>query len=222
MSDELKPCPFCGANDAVETDMEGMRRTVYFVSCNKCGAAGPSRVYPDHSQPLTEADLWNRRATAPEPAPGDLPAVTGNEWTRFIPRAAAFFRDNGDVKLETEINDLACLLYQVARAGLPAPEPAPGDRESQGAFIDDPIREGPPMDLFKRACDWIENIDIQYGPSPHSLAAEFAKVREEQKEMDAKIADGMIDRNDAGKIDHDDIGSITALDIRDAIRRGEP
>lgn len=65
---ELKPCPFCGANDAVETDMEGMRRTVYFVSCNKCGAAGPSRVYPDHSQPLTEADLWNRRATAaPQP-----------------------------------------------------------------------------------------------------------------------------------------------------------
>ncbi len=70
MSNELKPCPFCGANDAVETDMEGMRRTVYFVSCNKCGAAGPSRVYPDHSQPLTEADLWNRRA-APAPEQSD-------------------------------------------------------------------------------------------------------------------------------------------------------
>lgn len=70
MSDELKPCPFCGANDAVETDMEGMRRTVYFVSCNKCGAAGPSRVYPDHSQPLTEADLWNLRAT-PSPDQSD-------------------------------------------------------------------------------------------------------------------------------------------------------
>ena len=59
-------------------------------------------------------------------------------------------------------------------------------------------------------------------PFVDRLAAEFAKVREEQKEMDAKIADGMIDRIDAGKIDHDDIGSITALDIRDAIRRGEP
>lgn len=67
-----------------------------------------------------------------------------------------------------------------------------------------------------------EDAKIEDSPFVDRLAAEFAKVREEQKEMDAKIADGMIDRNDAGKIDHDDIGSITALDIRDAIRRGEP
>lgn len=79
---ELKLCPFCGANDAVETDMEGMRRTVYFVSCNKCGAAGPSRVYPDHSQPLTEADLWNRRAVpAPEQSDWERAERVWNEWS---------------------------------------------------------------------------------------------------------------------------------------------
>lgn len=168
MSEELKPCPFCGCEaDFDEDSGDG-------VTCAK--TEGSCGFYFNNDGGWTRkevAALWNRRAS-PEP-------------------------------------DLTV-----------GPEPAPGDRESQGAFIDDPIREGPPMDLFKRACDWIENIDIQYGPSPHSLAAEFAKVREEQKEMDAKIADGMIDRNDAGKIDHDDIGSITALDIRDAIRRGEP
>lgn len=91
-----------------------------------------------------------------------------------------------------------------------APEPAQGDRKRTDR---------------NRADRWIEDNLTNEALGTvviDSLAAEFARVREEQKEMDAKIADGMIDRNDAGKIDHDDIGSITALDIRDAIRRGEP
>lgn len=103
-----------------------------------------------------------------------------------------------------------------------APEPAPIDRVSQGAFIDDPIREGPPMDLFKRACDWIENIDIQYGPSPHSLAAEFAEVRAEERERCARVCEE-VENEKKG------IGSKVAWDFGHgagiaaaAIRKGEP
>ena len=105
---------------------------------------------------------------------------------------------------------------------LTRPEPEPGDRESQGAFIDDPIREGPPMDLFKRACDWIENIDIQYGPSPHSLAAEFARVRAEERERCARVCEE-VENEKKG------IGSKVAWDFGHgagiaaaAIRKGEP
>ena len=91
-----------------------------------------------------------------------------------------------------------------------APEPAPGDRESQGAFIDDPIREGPPMDLFKRACDWIKNIDIQYGPSPHSLAAEFARVRAEATKAERDRCERILDSRGKDSVE------------AELIRKGEP
>lgn len=94
MGSELKPCPFCGGTDASETSMDGMRRTVYFVSCNKCGACGPSRVYPDHTEPLTESELWNRRADPAKPDQSDLDRAkrVWNEWSvnEPLPRRSVY------------------------------------------------------------------------------------------------------------------------------------
>lgn len=70
MSEELKPCPFCGADEgwlSIE-HMEGtIRHPAYCVRCENCGA---SSSYTDHNC----RELWNERAShwlAIETAPKD-------------------------------------------------------------------------------------------------------------------------------------------------------
>jgi Lar family restriction alleviation protein len=53
MSEELKPCPFCGSTD------EEVWQVDEYVKCNDCEAEGPWSF----EQGETEAvELWNRRA----------------------------------------------------------------------------------------------------------------------------------------------------------------
>jgi Lar family restriction alleviation protein len=76
MSDQLKPCPFCGhaapglwwAEDANEE-----RDACAVIGCPDCGAHGPTGVSefdPDARDPgrshVTAAEKWNRR-----PGPGE-------------------------------------------------------------------------------------------------------------------------------------------------------
>ena len=57
MSEELKPCPFCGGK-AVLGDL-GFEDREYYVVCKKCGAETIISRYPERV-----IDLWNRRTEA--------------------------------------------------------------------------------------------------------------------------------------------------------------
>ena len=55
MSEELKPCPFCGCHD----------RKGYRIICGKCGCAGPYvkiKEFPNKMDAQGKAkETWNRR-----------------------------------------------------------------------------------------------------------------------------------------------------------------
>lgn len=63
MSDELKPCPFCG-NYAVETDVDGDMNTLS-VHCNLCGARGPTVEWVKLTREVFNKaeEEWNIRTT---------------------------------------------------------------------------------------------------------------------------------------------------------------
>jgi Lar family restriction alleviation protein len=54
MSDELKPCPFCGEIE-INTSSNGMDSE--FAVCENCGAEGPSK-----GTRFDAIGAWNRRA----------------------------------------------------------------------------------------------------------------------------------------------------------------
>lgn len=80
MSEELKPCPFCGTSDLLgfEPSPEG-GWTV--VKCRKCGASG-STGRASSEQEATA--WWNRRA---QPAEAEGVEVAGYRWKTAIPEA---------------------------------------------------------------------------------------------------------------------------------------
>ncbi|MEN2672617.1 Lar family restriction alleviation protein [Herbaspirillum huttiense] len=69
MSDELKPCPFCGSTDVrnVSGTSPGpsyrlhARDTIFAVNCGSCGASVPNRY---RNELVIES--WNRRAQPAE------------------------------------------------------------------------------------------------------------------------------------------------------------
>ncbi len=64
MTEELKPCPFCGSNKITIGYLEQPAR--YFItSCLNCGAHGPKIERHMASDEYTESMIqWNRRAEA--------------------------------------------------------------------------------------------------------------------------------------------------------------
>lgn len=68
--DELKPCPFCGAQVSTVTgwtNRGGKRVTLVRVRCYFCDASGPTAEGEDSDGLENEAvELWNTR-------PGDTP-----------------------------------------------------------------------------------------------------------------------------------------------------
>lgn len=59
MSEELKPCPFCGGTDLDALDMEGK----HYVVCYDCALEGPF-----HDSRAAVVKAWNRRAAVAQPA----------------------------------------------------------------------------------------------------------------------------------------------------------
>lgn len=61
MTEELKPCPFCGGRDLavewIELADRGEKRLEHAVQCRGCGADGPSGRTREEA-----ASLWNTRA----------------------------------------------------------------------------------------------------------------------------------------------------------------
>lgn len=62
MTDELKPCPFCGNIDTLDfqwgcKDREG---TPINVHCGVCGTSGPW-IYSEPDTEYKAVELWNKR-----------------------------------------------------------------------------------------------------------------------------------------------------------------
>ena len=55
----LRPCPFCGANEAYVLDAHTVSGQILFVCCQPCGACGP-----DAEDVTGAVDLWNKRAAS--------------------------------------------------------------------------------------------------------------------------------------------------------------
>jgi len=54
MSEELKPCPFCGCNPTVSTDNLGY----YHIECGKCPCQLDNTYYDENEM----MESWNRRS----------------------------------------------------------------------------------------------------------------------------------------------------------------
>ena len=73
MSDDLKPCPFCGSGDLDEC--------LNTVNCNACGAHGPMESDLDQMDIEKSVGAWNRRAPVIPPEILALSQMaTGGEW----------------------------------------------------------------------------------------------------------------------------------------------
>lgn len=66
MSDELKPCPFCGGE--AEFEYYWWQETVV-IKCPKCGASSEPQFYENEA-----IEAWNKRAQ-PEFTPDELDAI---------------------------------------------------------------------------------------------------------------------------------------------------
>lgn len=60
MSEELKPCPFCGESKAITTE-ETLANGLWASLCDRCGACGP--VCEDK---LVAIQQWNERKASDE------------------------------------------------------------------------------------------------------------------------------------------------------------
>ena len=88
MSDDLKPCPFCGW-DAPYVRTTGLETEVY---CQSCTAVGPlvHSVRPDEDVDEVAIELWNRRAL--EARIKHLERERDEVWNAAVEAAAAALR----------------------------------------------------------------------------------------------------------------------------------
>lgn len=70
MTEELKPCPFCGSDDVEALDMEGK----HYVACYDCALEGPF-----HDSRAEAVAAWNRRAAIAAP-PGWVQVPVEPTW----------------------------------------------------------------------------------------------------------------------------------------------
>jgi len=64
MSEDLKPCPFCGGKAEHSIGKTGDGKPWHYVECVDCGATGPTPNCADHNITVIEcrAEAWNTRA----------------------------------------------------------------------------------------------------------------------------------------------------------------
>lgn len=62
MSEELKPCPFCGTVPKMGTSELMNGRPRYFVECEGNGCVMRAYTANDYETPLEAVEAWNRRA----------------------------------------------------------------------------------------------------------------------------------------------------------------
>lgn len=63
MTNELKPCPFCGGEASmVETEDNDHQVTMAWVECLNCGVETAAVVVPESGIIATASLLWNTRS----------------------------------------------------------------------------------------------------------------------------------------------------------------
>jgi len=64
MTDEFKPCPFCGGRAEHSIGKTSGGKPWHYVECVDCGATAPVPPYADHNIAVIErlAKAWNTRA----------------------------------------------------------------------------------------------------------------------------------------------------------------
>lgn len=110
MSEELKPCPFCGGTDIAISVDENQGNKWGSAVCYSCSAVGPEvrtgyETYPEASWRAEAAAEWNRRAS---PTPH---TTEGREaWRIGMLNAAAICEWFSDAKnAAREIRTLAAM-----------------------------------------------------------------------------------------------------------------
>ena len=72
MSEELKPCPFCGTPRPVIARREQLGGAEFqYVTCTACGARGPERMVVSPLYQQKVIDDWNRRALSARASAGE-------------------------------------------------------------------------------------------------------------------------------------------------------
>jgi Lar family restriction alleviation protein len=61
MTEELKPCPFCGEKAVLEDTVTGIKTVLYYVSCLNCPATMEFSSSKEES-----AKAWNQRHSSRE------------------------------------------------------------------------------------------------------------------------------------------------------------
>ena len=66
MTEELKPCPFCGSKELVIGELKGILDGRYFVNCVKCHASGPlgGKGKDEEEGAKKCVQKWNMRKTS--------------------------------------------------------------------------------------------------------------------------------------------------------------
>ena len=108
MSDDLKPCPFCGW-DAPYVRATGIETEVY---CQNCTAVGPMvhSVGPDEDVDEVAIKMWNRRADAATVKAAVEMMATEHGWVRRerLEKAVNRIEQLERERNETEANETLC------------------------------------------------------------------------------------------------------------------
>lgn len=77
MSEELKPCPFCGSTDIEECD-PGCG--VHFIECHNCETRGPRSFYPEGPWNKRPAETTLTAQLSAAQKRGDAWSALGKAW----------------------------------------------------------------------------------------------------------------------------------------------
>ena len=185
MSDELKPCPFCGSEATIER--KGTARASMQIACTNCGARMESGDVHGLTKP--EAWAWNRRTDT------DLKArmeAVENAWFMFA--KAIDGTDTEEQMTEGQRVRYSRLSDAIAQLrALLAPVPAAvAVNESRLPVIAGRMLSGTNAD-FERSClVHIERLQNGLGPYDSAMMATFCEavrmVREYSDAMQGKTA----------------------------------
>lgn len=103
MSDELKPCPFCGSDKVLVIGMADKPLDCYrwHVECQECHCTGRRFYRAEGARREMAVAAWNRRA------PGASVPVTEIKTLLYVLEAWHRYNSGGDIPSHIELRDMA-------------------------------------------------------------------------------------------------------------------